>query len=300
MYVTLTSKLDDSKNWVINARGTGYFEARYVNRGGKYFSVYLSSQSGCSQKCRMCHLTSSGQTNYVNAALKDFIKQTERVFEEAALKNDSKEIVHFNFMARGEPLTNPLIVNDSAELFTSLGNLALTKKLHPRFLISTIMPRTLKGTKLIELFPLIQPELYYSIYSMDSRFRAKWLPNALPAEEALDMLVDWQRVSSKIPKLHYAFIAGENDSLKEVRAICRAVNDRNLLANVNIVRYNPPPDEECGEPSEERIELLANEFKCHLPKARVKVVTRIGQDVYASCGMFLRNKNKNNGNQKHN
>ena len=38
-------------------------------------------------------------------------------------------------------------------------------------------------------------------------FRRRWLPKALPAEEALDRLASWQRSTYKLFKIHYAFIA---------------------------------------------------------------------------------------------
>src|SRR5437588_13051932 len=54
------SGLDASVNWDRPA-DVGRIEARYVRRCPDYFVVYLSSQTGCAQRCRMCHLTATGQ-----------------------------------------------------------------------------------------------------------------------------------------------------------------------------------------------------------------------------------------------
>jgi adenine C2-methylase RlmN of 23S rRNA A2503 and tRNA A37 len=145
------------------------------------------------------------------------------------------------------------------------------------------------GDRLLEdIFIRYHPEIYYSIYSVHEQFRHRWLPKALPAEEALDRLVAWQRSTYKICKIHYAFIAGENDSEADVHAICDALESRRLMVHVNIVRYNPLDPRRHGvEPPEEIIQRNARIYQARLPYARVRVIPRVGYDVHASCGMFF-------------
>ena len=282
------SAQDASVNWVARADTHGYLEARYVRRVPEYFVVYLSSQTGCAQACRMCHLTASGQTKYEDVSVNDFVSQAKVVLDWYLESPQRAKVVHFNFMARGEALDNPILVVNSDEIFSRLASEARSKDLLPRFLISTIVPKSIEGRSLVDIFPLIHPELYYSIYSMNPAFRRRWMPRALPAERALGMLSDWQRHTSKVPKLHYAFIEGENDSELDVRAICDAVNDLALRVNINIVRYNPPSGKHGREPSDEVLRRNARIFSEQLPHARVKIIPRVGFDVQASCGMFVR------------
>ncbi len=281
------SSQDASVNWDKPA-DVGRIEARYVRRGPDYFVVYLSSQTGCNQGCRMCHLTATGQTRLRDVTHAEFLGQADTVLEHYRREAPPARSVHFNFMARGEPLVNPVVLNDADALLGDLARRAVVLGLRPRYLVSTIFPRELGDRRLEDVFLCHHPEVYYSLYSVREPFRRRWLPKALPSEEALDRLVSWQRSTYKICKIHYAFIAGENDSEADVHAICDALESRRLMVHVNIVRYNPQDPRRHGvEPSEEIIRRNATIYQTRLPYARVRVIPRVGYDVQASCGMFF-------------
>ncbi len=278
---------DASVNWDRPA-GVGRIEARYVRRCPDYFVVYLSSQTGCAQGCRMCHLTATGQTRLRDATLGEMIEQARTVLDHYRREAQPARSVHFNFMARGEPLANKALRSDADGLLAELSRLAVALGLRPRHLISTIYPRELGDRPLEDVFVSHHPDIYYSIYSMSERFRRRWLPRALPAGAALDRLTSWQRSTHKIVTLHHAYIAGENDAEGDVHAICDALEERRLTVHVNIVRYNPyDPARHGVEPPEEVIERNAAIYRERLPNACVSVIPRVGFDVAASCGMFF-------------
>jgi adenine C2-methylase RlmN of 23S rRNA A2503 and tRNA A37 len=152
--------------------------------------------------------------------------------------------------------------------------------------VSTILPAEHGNRPLDDVFRRYHPEIYYSLYSMSPAFRRRWLPKAQPAELALDRLAAWQRATYKLVKIHYAFIAGENDSERDVHAVCDALESRELYAHINIVRYNPPSPAHGDEPPDDVLERNAAIFRTRLAKARVRVIPRVGFDVQASCGMF--------------
>ena len=278
------SRIDASVNWLVPA-DVGAIETRFVRRRRDSIVIYLSSQTGCRQACRMCHLTATGQTAARDVTLDEMVAQAELVLAHYAEVEPARE-VHFNFMARGEPLLNPAIVERAGELFDRLWQLAAARGLRARFLVSTILP-TAFARPLEDVFDRYHPELYYSLYSTDERFRRRWLPKAQPVAHALDRLAAWQRATYKLVKIHYAFIAGENDGEADVHAVCDALVARGLLAHVNIVRYNPASAAHGEEPSDAVIERNALIFRARLPHARVQVIPRVGFDVHASCGMFV-------------
>jgi adenine C2-methylase RlmN of 23S rRNA A2503 and tRNA A37 len=278
---------DASVNWDRPA-DVGRLEARYVRRCPDYFVVYLSSQTGCNQGCRMCHLTATGQTRLRDAMFGELIEQARTVLDYYRREAEPARDVHFNFMARGEPLASRVLLSDADGLLGELSRLAVALNLRPRHLISTIYPRELGDRRLEDVFVTHHPDIYYSIYSVSERFRRRWLPKALPAEAALDRLTSWQRSTDKIVTLHHAYIAGENDAEGDVHAICDALEERGLMVHVNIVRYNPHDPARHGvEPTDEVIQRNAAIYRSRLANARVSVIARVGFDVAASCGMFF-------------
>lgn len=285
-FIELRSVEDQSVNLIYRAPTQGVFESRYVRRDDHYFIVYLSSQSGCDQACRMCHLTATGQTKYENATYEDFIYQAGLVFDH--YKDQTRaELVHFNFMARGEAMNNDLVLTDSNRLLSGLKAIADEHELSSKFLISTILPMTLGDRPLHDIFPGIQPEIYYSLYSMNESFRKRWLGKALSAEKGLDMLKVWQEQTGKVPKIHFAFIEGENDSERDMYEMAAAISSRDLNVDLNIVRYNSFSEKYGRESSESVIMRNSEILRKLLQPKNIRIVPKVGHDVKASCGMFI-------------
>ena len=276
---TLYSNLDSSVNF-IEQQLTGFIETRYVRRTEEYFIGYLSSQTGCNRGCKMCHLTATKQTQFVNCDQQDFISQLETIFTH--YHNDiPAKTMHINFMARGEILANPTVTETGTELLSRLGNMVIDKGLKVKFNVSTILPKTMKKT-LTEIFPLITPTIYYSVYSVNPTFREKWLPGAMDTKRAFDLLAEYQSVSKKIVKLHCAFIKGENDSDDDIFGILNEVTSRNIRAEFNIVRYNPFSTEQGIET--DRLPAIQSIISDYMP---CKIIPKVGFDVSASCGQFV-------------
>lgn len=284
----LRSDLDASVNFVTQTPGTpGLQEARYVRRADDYFIVYLSCQTGCRMACRFCHLTQTGQTDLVDVPVKGLLGQADQVLSHYDSLDQPARCVHFNLMARGEPLASQAILHGADMLVDGLSRRALARGLVARCKISTIMPAALGDRPLTDVFRRSQPDLYYSLYSADPAFRRRWLPKAMDPPVALAKLADWQDMTRKLPVLHWAYIAGENDTVADTHALCDLVERSGLICDVNIVRYNPFGPAQGAEPDMAVIERNAQIIAERLPVGRVKIVGRVGFDVKASCGMFV-------------
>lgn len=276
---------DASVNFV-KRKGVGYFESRFVQRQRDYYICYLSSQTGCSHGCRMCHLTQTAQTSDLDASLADFYSQANKVLAHGDIHSREASRLHYNFMARGEPMACSTILKDWETLSHKLVEKARQRRLRPRFLISTILPRGLETVDLVEVFPVHHPEVYWSLYSTWPAVRAKWLPKAMDPQTAAAKLARWQEATSKIPKVHFAFIKGQNDCEASIEDIIALLRTYRLHVNFNIVRYNPP-DARSEESPEEVIHERVIQLRDAFPSSRVDVVGRVGFDVKASCGMFV-------------
>ena len=259
-------------------------ECRYVRRNPDYFTLYLSSQTGCNRGCKFCHLTASGQTEYENVDVADYLRQARIVFDHYKSQEPAKEVA-FSFMARGEALANTVLLRDGRSLFSSLARLADVHNLVPKFNISTIFPTTLRSN-LARCFSPYYPTIYYSLYSMNPEFRKKWMPGAMEPNKALDLLSDYQKTTNKIIRLHWAFIEGENDSLEDLEAIAQAILSRGLVCDFNLVRYNPYSPVQGKEPSQDILQRNIDYLQTKI-RGKAKIVNRVGFDVKASCGMFV-------------
>lgn len=286
-WTTLESAEDRSVNFVCPAEDDGFIEARYVRRNDRYFIAYLSSHTGCKHACRFCHLTSTGQTSFTPVTMHGYYDQADKVWGwYNRIKKSQGEAagIHYNWMSRGEPLSNPHLLNNAFELLYNLETQAICHGMWSKFKISTIMPIGFNQL-LQDVFYDLPVTFYYSIYSTDDRFRKRWLPNAMPVREAFRRFADWQKAENREIKLHWAFIEGENDSEADVHAICDLVEEYKIVCRVNTVRYNPPNNKS----QESSQEVIDRNFKiiqdriCPLSK----VIPRVGFDVKASCGMFV-------------
>lgn len=289
-HATLHSAEDASVNVVLSQAG-GTTEARYVRRREEVAICYLSAQTGCAKGCRFCHLTQTRQTEDADVSLDELLEQADRVLAhydaECARGVPAARTLHYNFMARGEALASAVVREEADALFSALIARARTRGLASAFKVSTIMPRECRGLSLCEVFGGVPADIYYSLYSTDPAFRRRWLPNALPVDEALGALVEYQALTRKIPVLHWAFIAGENDDPTTIAGIIAALRAHGLRVDVNIVRYNPYSAAQGQEPPLAVIERNARLLEDGLPGTRVQIVPRVGFDVHASCGMFV-------------
>lgn len=282
MFLKQVSTEDQSVNFLSEngSKEQGMLEARFVRRTPDYFIAYLSSQFGCKQACRFCHLTATGQTAEEQTTLEQYLSQADEVLRYHAGLRERSPLVHFNFMARGEPLENALVRDDFCNLQARLTEKASDYGLESKLKVSSIIPA---GAK--ELMPLLEgnSELYYSLYTVNPKFRARWIPKGLSPDEVGKRL----RGTRQGLVLHHAFIAGENDSPDDIQGIHEWLEKYDIHARFNTVRYNPFSERQGRETDCQTVLALDTLMRQSPNITGGRVVPRVGFDVKASCGMFV-------------
>lgn len=284
----LVSKQDKSINWIIN-KGKGNIECRYVRRDDDLVSAYVSSHNGCKMACKMCHLTQLNQTMFSHSSIFEYIDQIDLILKHYDVNSEKfASRLNVNFMARGEPLANKNIIKNYKKLYEELDNKSQIRNLELKMNISTIMPYTIKDYNLYDIL-CGNTEIYYSLYSTNDSFKKNWIPNALPHAVALQKIKDYQTHTGLPITLHWTFIEGENDNIDDIQELRDVISKYKLRGKFNLVRYNPPPNlEHTNEPSIDKLEQYLELIKPALINSeRSKIVSRVGEDIYASCGTFI-------------
>lgn len=285
----LGSRIDASVNFFRSHPDGGMEEARFVQRVPERFIVYVSSMTGCDKACRFCHLTQTGQTMSTLLPREAILGQAVTVLNSVTAL--SARTVHFNFMARGEPMSNPAV---DARLFASLSAAADELGLASRIKLSSIYPLDFRARDPAVLTrgcpsPV---DFYYSLYSLDPDWRRRWIPKADAPEKAFAWLARFQGETGNRVILHWALIEGENDGDGHAEAAAEMARRHGLRFDFNLVRYNPA-NGKSREAAPERIESFVRRMRANIGDlGRVKVIPRVGMDVAASCGMFLSEANE--------
>jgi len=300
---TLKSKLDPSVNWVFQD-GKGNYEARCVwrkvldkNKKEKpKLAIYVSSHSGCNQGCKFCYLTQLNQTWFKHCSIENYQKQVSTVLDHYdkivnEYPNSKALRANVNFMARGEPLANKNVINSYQDVYNTIQDRGQQSNFNTlKMNISTIMPHTIRHRKLSDIFGHTNTEIFYSMYSINDKFKKEWMPNAIHYSEALSKLKEWQEFSNQPITIHGTFIEGYNDNIDEVKQMADVIKSYDLFGKINIVRFNPPPGlEYIKESSESMLNMFLNILSSSLRESssKSKIVPKVGEDVYTSCGMFV-------------
>lgn len=288
----LKSALDSSVNFVFD---TGV-ECRFVQRSTEYFIIYVSSHNGCNKACRFCHLTQTGQTDYKTTFYNQYLDQVKVVVDywekEVKPNMPSPQKVHVNFMARGEPLDNPVLVRLWGQLSKDMDGMIkkATNVGQVKFKISTIMPKSefLYQDLVKNLKKGVPAEIYYSMYSVSEEFRKRWIPKAIHINDSLPIVKSLIDEGLDVT-FHHALIKGHNATIKDAKAFVATLRLFGISGvDFNLVRYNPFSSDQGVEANDRQIMNYLSVLKdCGLFK-EVKMIPRVGFDVSASCGLFTK------------
>jgi 23S rRNA (adenine2503-C2)-methyltransferase len=269
--------------------------AEFVETKDGYMAIYVSSHNGCRMGCSFCFLTQNQDTNMQHVNIDAYLLQLKTILShyqevvDSALEKPVKRC-NINFMSKGEALANKYVVYQYSTLYQQMKVLCEEYGLEMKPNISTIMPTVIRDRSLSDIFEDTPVNLYYSLYSINPTFRAKWLPNALPYDIALNKLKMFQesRSSSGVMNnpitFHWALIKNHNDHVNEAKDIAKILKSYNFDAKLNIVRFNPHPNLSETEADPERIEEIFNIISGVFNNPKSYIVPRLDVKTSAHAG----------------
>ncbi|MBI5606615.1 MAG: 23S rRNA (adenine(2503)-C(2))-methyltransferase RlmN [Deltaproteobacteria bacterium] len=238
-----------------------------------HFTLCISSQVGCAQRCSFCFTGRMGLKRNLKAS--EIVNQVLAVQE--TLNDKEALLTNIVLMGMGEPLHN--FVNTVRALKTLLSPEGMQFS-HRHVTLSTagLIP------KMKALGQALPVNLAVSLNAADDATRNRLMPINLkyPLEALVQACREFPLPHGKRITFEYILIKGANDSPQAARTLAKLL--KGVKAKINLIPFNAHPG--IGfEPPEEK-DLL--KFQDILIQARYTAIIRRskGADISAACGQL--------------
>ena len=238
---------------------------------GKRLAVCVSTQAGCGMGCVFCATGQGGFTRSLTA--EEIYDQVIHVSEDFQTRASS--VV---FMGQGEPFNNYDETLKALRLLNSPEGAGIGAR-HLTVSTCGIVPMIRRFSREPEQFTLA-----VSLHSAVQATRNKIMPGVKKYSlgHLHDVMGEYTERTGRRPTYEYALIAGVNDSINELDALCDFT--RSTLAHVNLIQLNDLPGSKLKPTTPERAEL----FLRKLAQVGVEATLRNsrGNDIDAACGQL--------------
>lgn len=240
-------------------------------------TLCVSTQVGCPLNCAFCATGRSGFTR--NLEVHEILGQVLAVNRDLAARGE-KPVSNLVFMGMGEPFLNyENLVQAIRLLHHPLGlNIGWRR-------ISVSTSGIVSGIyRLVEEgMPLV---LAVSLHAPNHELRNRIMPvnRRYPLEELMAACHYWVAKTNRRITFEYILLSGVNDSLAQAGELVKLL--RGLLANVNLIPFNPFPDAVFAKPSRNRVVAFRQYLESHGITAVIR--EEKGGDIEAACGQLRR------------
>ncbi len=243
---------------------------------GDRLTLCLSSQAGCAMGCTFC---ATGWGGFGRQLTVDEIVTQYRSSARWLAENGREPITNVVFMGMGEPLANRKAVHPALTILNQGFGLGAR-----RITVSTV--GVIPGIRELAVRPE-QFGLALSLHSPVEGLRAELIPleKRYPLPELLAALREFRDAGGRRITFEYTMIRGVNDAPELAPLL--AEQARELGAFVNLIPFNPIPDQDWLPSRPDRIE----HFRRTLDEAGVSTAVREprGRDIDAACGQLRAN-----------
>jgi len=239
-------------------------------------TLCISSQAGCAMGCTFCATGWGGFGRQLTAGEIAAQYRGSRAWAEAEGYGPVTNVV---FMGMGEPLANRKAVHPVLSILNRGFGLGARK-----ITVSTVgvVPGILELAERPEQFGLA-----VSLHAPESELRASLIPleQRHPLPQLLDALRTFRDAGGRRITFEYTMIRGINDEERLAPVLAELAHE--FHAFVNLIPFNPIPDQDWVASTPERLEyfrstLEAGGVACQVRQPR-------GRDIDAACGQLRAN-----------
>lgn len=241
-------------------------------------TVCVSTQVGCAMGCVFCATGLSGWVR--NLTVGEIVGQVLAVQRNLQTVYPGEKITNVVFMGMGEPLLNYDNVIKALHILNAPDGLNIGMR---RISLSTcgIVPGIRKLAE--EKLPIV---LAISLHAPNNKLRDELMPinRKYPLEELLAACDYYINSTGRRITFEYALIEGKNDSMEHARELGRLLSG--MLANVNLIPFNPVLETGLTRPGIKKVRAFARELESF--GIEVAIREEKGSDIEAACGQLRR------------
>lgn len=263
---------DETRKFLFQLEDEECIESVLIPERGHY-TLCISSQVGCAQRCRFCFTGKMGLIRNLRAS--EIINQVLAVQE--TLTAGDPLLTNIVLMGMGEPLDNFENTVKALKILLSPKGMQFSHR-HVTLSTSGLIP------EMKALGQLLPVNLAVSLNAADDATRNRLMPinRKYPLEALVQACREFPLPHGKRITFEYILIKGANDSPQEARTLAKLL--KGVKAKINLIPFNAHPG--IGfEPPEEK-DLL--KFQDVLIQARYTAIIRRskGADISAACGQL--------------
>jgi 23S rRNA (adenine2503-C2)-methyltransferase len=267
---------DGTVKWLFESGAGQAVETVFIPEPGRG-TLCISSQVGCAMDCSFCATGAQGFNR--NLDVSEIIGQVTHANRHLPVRpNGEPAVTNVVFMGMGEPLANYRNVLPALELLLSDYAYGLSRR---RITVSTsgIVPH------LEKLGDDCNVSLAVSLHAPNDELRNRLVPiNRLHSiRELLDAC--WRYAAKRANRFitfEYVMLRDVNDSVQDADELASLL--RNRPAKVNLIPFNPFPDNDFERSTPDAIEAFQKRLRGHGIVATTRR-TR-GDDIDAACGQL--------------
>ena len=263
--------LDGSKKFLFKT-SDGFGLESVLIKEENHFTLCISTQIGCSVKCRFCYTGQIGLERSLSTS--EILNQVSAVLKADGLEGRLPNLV---FMGMGEPFANYENTVKSIQILLSPWGFNYS---HRKITVSTagLIPR------IKQLGQDLPVNLAISLNASNNKIRNFLMPinRKFPIKDLIEAARNFPISSRKRITFEYILIKDVNDSPDNALELGKLL--KNIPCKINLIPFNEHPGVSFKKPPEKTIRefqsiLLSKHFTVTLRRSK-------GSDIAAACGQL--------------